>query len=93
MIINKSTNGRFYDNADIKVGLEIVSIKHTVTPYGGDSTIKSSKYISYGNIMPADSGIKHYDIYDGDCYPGVFIYNASHAWFEALGNAVAQANI
>jgi hypothetical protein len=23
------------------------------------------------------------DVFDGDAYPGVFTYNASHAWFDA----------
>ena len=95
IIFEKTSRGNFYENAATNIGLDIVSIKKDVlNPYGGQSTIKSSKYISHGNVISVDTGTKDYDIYDGDCFPGVFIYNASHAWCEGgLGNAVAQANI
>ena len=50
-----------------------------VTPYGGYGTIKNSNYISNGNMVK--SGYTAH-IFDGDCYPGLFVYNASHAWYE-----------
>ena len=50
-----------------------------VTPYGGYGTIKNSTYISNGNIIKSGYTAR---IFDGDCYPGLFVYNASHAWYE-----------
>ena len=80
-----------------EIGLYIVSIKHDVTPYGGDDDYskQNSKYISFGNVILAhSSGIRSYSIYDGDCYPGVFVYNACHGYFEGgLGGGVTQSNV
>ena len=51
-----------------------------VVPYGGVDTISNSVYISHGNIITQKNVVT--PVFDGDCYPGVFVYNASHAWYE-----------
>lgn len=53
--------------------------KNGATPYKGVSTIKNSTYISHGNMINHAGTIS---VFDGDCYPGLFVYNASHAWYE-----------
>lgn len=94
IILKKQQPGEFYNEADNYFGAEIISIKQNIVPYGGESTIDSSIYVSYGNIFSAETGNKNYEVYDGDCFPGVFVYNSSKAWFEApLGAGVAQSNI
>lgn len=83
--------------ASNEIGLYIVSLKHDVTPYGGSDEYskKNSKYVSFGNVILAtDPGSRNYQIYDGDCYPGVFVYNACHGYFEGgLGGGVTQSNV
>lgn len=48
-------------------------------PYDGEMSIKSSTYISHGNMIEEGQTLH---VFDGDCYPGLFVYNASHAWYE-----------
>ena len=63
------------------------------TPYGGRQSVDYSIYQSFGNsIQKNDTTAK--ELYDGDCYPGIFIYNASHAWNEAnCPGGIAQCNV
>lgn len=63
------------------------------TPYGGRQSVDYSTYQSFGNsVQKNDTTAK--ELYDGDCYPGVFIYNASHAWNEAnCPGGIAQCNV
>ena len=76
------------------IAADIVSIKRTdVIPYGGSQTTDLSTYTSYGNVILRSSGVTEDVVYDGDCFPGVFVYNASHAWYAPLGGGVAQMNV
>lgn len=60
-------------------------------PYGGYGTIKTSTYISHGNMATSGQTIK---VFDGDCYPSLFVYHASHAWYEPnMPAGVRQAGI
>ena len=87
---NESTPFANFDNN--KISSDIVSIKHYVQPYNGQSTISTQKYTSFGNIVLDNQ--YSVEIYDGDCFPGVFIYNASHAWAESnFGGGIGQANV
>lgn len=61
-------------------------------PYGGSGTIRTQSYISHGNIITQVGATK--SVFDGDCYPGLFVYNASHAWWEPNTPAgIRQAGI
>lgn len=51
-------------------------------PYGGRQFVNQQNYVSYGNIIDIHNNKTYIDIFDGDCYPGVFVYNAAHAWYE-----------
>lgn len=74
-----------------KMYTPIMEIRKKSVPYGGPSTIDSSAYISYGNYMKMETSSStmftepdwYADVFDGDCYPGVFTYHASHAWYDA----------
>jgi hypothetical protein len=66
----------------------IINIRKKNVPYGGNHTIDYSSYLSYGNfvqehVYPDGSSEYYVDVFDGDVHPGVFTYNASHAWFDA----------
>ena len=62
----------------------IINIKTKQSPYGLDFDANQTRaYVGFGNFMLYDSTtLNGIDVYDGDCYPGVFVYNASHAWYE-----------
>lgn len=80
--------------SDKTIKAQIISIKRTdVTPYGGYQTRDLSTYTSYGNVILRSSGVTENVVYDGDCFPGVFVYNASHAWYAPAGGGVAQMNV
>lgn len=59
----------------------VSNIKRNAVPYGGKNTIDTGSYMSFGNIIYKDQQ-HNVSVFDGDCYPGVFNYNASHAWYE-----------
>lgn len=59
----------------------VIDIKRTTVPYGGKNTITTGSYMSFGNVVYRD-GQNNISVFDGDCYPGIFNYNASHAWYE-----------
>lgn len=69
-------------------------------PYGGASTIGYSSYMQHGNYI---KGTGEIEVFDGDCYPGVFEFNACHAWYnsgahnthttEKYINAIRQASV
>lgn len=65
--------------------------KNGIVPYGGEGSIKTSSYMSAGNIAKKGNVIQ---VFDGDCYPGLFVYNASHAWYEPnMPAGVRQAGV
>jgi hypothetical protein len=65
--------------------------KKGIVPYGGEGSIKTSSYMSAGNIAKEGNVIQ---VFDGDCYPGLFVYNASHAWYEPnMPAGVRQAGV
>ena len=94
MIIKQTfPNGFRTLNPTIGIAADILSIKRTdVIPYGGAQTTDLSTYTSYGNVI-LKNDISQNVIYDGDCFPGMFVYNASHAWYAPLGGGVAQMNV
>lgn len=63
------------------------------TPYNGRASVDYSVYQSFGHsILASDTAPKA--IFDGDCYPGVFTYNASHTWNEAnCSKAMGQCSV
>lgn len=61
----------------------VVNIKKKTLPYGGYDTIETGNYMSFGNIVYKDQTERITNVFSGDCYPGIFNYNASHAWEEA----------
>jgi len=74
-----------------KMYTPVMEIRKKAVPYGGPSTIDYSVYISYGNYMKMETSSStmftepdwYADVFDGDCYPGIFTYHASHAWYDA----------
>lgn len=58
----------------------VLNIRKLAVPYGGQTTTKTSSYISFGNVIYPSDDNNTINVYDGDCYPGIFTYNASHAW-------------
>ena len=64
--------------------IPVINIKTKQSPYGLDFDASQTRtYVGFGNYMLYDSTTTtSIDVYDGDCYPGVFVYNASHAWYE-----------
>ena len=70
----------------------LVRMRRTgIIPYGGKSSVKNSTYISHGNMAKSGQTLR---VFDGDCYPGLFVYHASHAWYEPNTPAgVRQAGI
>lgn len=77
--------GTGYTNSQLehwKIPITIANITRsgTVVPYGGNNndSKKYSTYYSFGNYKQynADNGIS-IDVYDGDCYNCMFIYNAA----------------
>lgn len=58
----------------------VLNIRKLAVPYGGKTTVDTSSYISFGDIIYPSDNNNIINVYDGDCYPGIFTYNASHAW-------------
>jgi len=55
--------------------ITVANIKKSATPYNGPLSYKNATvdYISFGDYMATDStGVETLDVYDGDCYPGIF---------------------
>lgn len=69
----------------------VLSLKRkTASPYNGDVLIDLQSYVSYGNTK--SNGDSEIYVYDGDCYPGIYVYNSAHMYDEAnLGNSIGQA--
>jgi hypothetical protein len=61
-------------------------INSGVTPYGGntDYAKNNSVFYSFGDYVKTNSNTSYTNVfYDGDCYLGLFIYNASHTYYSA----------
>lgn len=74
-------------NENLLAPITVANLKKSAIPYGGPDSYKynSSDYFSYGNYVPITGSIySSIDVYDGDCYPGVFVYNAEHAFDNSL---------
>ena len=72
--------------------MPVLSMRTTSnTPYGGRYTVDQSTYSSFGNVIKNESPVS---IFDGDCYPGIFVYNSSHTW-QSQGSLVGmgQCNV
>lgn len=54
-------------------------VKTNPNPYGGYDTKDRTNYSQHGYYI---KGLDSKEVFDGDCYPGVFIFNAQHAWFN-----------
>lgn len=92
-IIIKQKNTTSFSNSSGLIQLPVLSLKNSNnTPYGGMFSIDTSVYQSYGNILQKDN--QQISIYDGDCHPGIFIYNQSHTWQEeGCKYGVGQCNV
>ena len=91
-IILEQENATPFNNSNTTIAADIVSIRQYTQPYGGSASINTSTYYSFGDLSLVNE--PPIDVYDGDCFPGAFVYNASHAWFEGgFGNGIAQANV
>ena len=90
----KISSYRYNDNGTSTPTLSfpLVRLRRTGRiPYGGYSTIKTSTYISHGNMAGTGETI---NVFDGDCYPSLFVYHASHAWYEPnMPAGIRQAGI
>ena len=68
-------------DSDPNMNVPVVNImRRSPNPYSGKNTISNSNYIQHGYYH---SGTGTIDVFDGDCYPGIFIFNAQHAWYDA----------
>lgn len=57
--------------------------KSGAVPYGGYETISTTaNYMSQGNVIITNQN-NTISVFDGDCYPGVFEFNAQHAWYNS----------
>jgi hypothetical protein len=75
--------------------ITVTNLKKNAMPYGGPSSYKynSPDYYSHGNYCRW-TGNDSITVFDGDCYPGVFVYHASHAFDNSvLVNANKLATI
>lgn len=84
---------------DVYLQTYIVNIRNeNAIPYGGQYTVEDSEYMSYGSYIAGTGTI---DVFDGDCYPGIFEFNVQHAWFDPkiitpelnMYNGIRQASV
>ena len=85
VVFELDTPHNMYDG-DRLVPITVADLKKQATPYGGPNTYDTSSpdYYSHGNYCPIDPDDmfdkrKSIDVFDGDCYPGIFVYHAAHA--------------
>lgn len=80
ILINLGEESFDFSNTNNRIETFEVNLRNeSATPYGGVATINSSSYISYGFYK---KGTGTLSVFDGDCYPGVFEFNAQHSWFS-----------
>ena len=63
--------------------VSVVNIERSsVNPYGGDGpqAYLQNTFYSFGNYRQRTSDTEVADVYDGDVYNCMFIYNSAHAW-------------
>lgn len=70
-----------FSNTSDRIQALIVNLRNeNAVPYGGKATTGMSQYMSYGSYK-VGIGVD-IQVFDGDCYPGVFEFNMQHAWFS-----------
>lgn len=87
MVLKMGNNSNYkiknYESGDGFVPIMIERIQHTSTPYGGvtEQSKKYSTYYSFGDYFEySSSNPTSVDVYNGDVFGGMFIYNAAHAF-------------
>jgi len=85
VLFELETSHNMYDG-DKLVPITVANLKKQATPYGGPDTYdrNSPDYYSHGNYCPINKDNpfdirKSIEVFDGDCYPGIFVYHAAHA--------------
>ena len=63
--------------------ISIANIVKDCVPYGGytKDAVEDSVYYSYGDYKSSAGTIR---VASGDCYPGIFVYNALHVWEDPI---------
>lgn len=94
--VNKITTGLYDDEYGFKINgiapISVVNIKKTsAIPYGGKTkqAYKTNTFYSFGDfsIKPSDSDQSNVlNVYGGDVYNCMFIYNSAHAWLSDVYN-------
>lgn len=71
-------------NNRIIAPITVANIVKNASPYNGPDTYKDGvdKYYSYGNYSAVEEGQSSIsiEVFNGDCYPGLFIYTGLHAF-------------
>lgn len=65
----------------------IADLRKDAVPYNGPESYKehSPEYYSFGLYMDSDpQSYSYITTYDGDCFPGVFVYHAAHAFDNSV---------
>jgi hypothetical protein len=84
MVFELETPHSIYEG-DRLVPITVANLKKSATPYGGPDSYdrNSPDYYSHGNYCAIQDNPFYtkysIDVFDGDCYPGIFIYHAAHA--------------
>lgn len=61
-------------------------VNQNVVPYGGTTNYakNNSIFYSFGDYVKTNNNTSYTNVfYDGDCYLGLFVYNASHTYYSA----------
>lgn len=71
--------------------IDIVDIRKTANPYGGESqeARENSVYYSFGQVFDANDNAEH-DMQCGDCYISLFVFNSAHTWYDTTYTHVNQ---
>lgn len=66
--------------------ITVSNIVKRANPYGGPQTGKSgsSDYVSHGYFKKVQGWLQYMDVFDGDAFPGVFVYNAAHCFDNSI---------
>ena len=93
MVMKLKSPGKVSGQAVLNFPVVDIRRKNSI-PYGGRNGVDYSSYISSGSVIDISKGQTSMSIYDGDSYPGVFVYNAAHAWYyPSAPGAVRQATV
>jgi hypothetical protein len=57
--------------------ITVANLTKSANPYGGPQSWEhnSPDYYSYGNYVK-NTGLTNINVFDGDCYPGIFVYHS-----------------